>query len=222
MRHGLVLHPEDQALSQLDVLLLSQLPGRLQLPTTLGQQRLRTSTMKVHQPRRGPEALPRRRRRRHRRSLLEIRPVAIRPISRRHRRETLGRRRSRQKERTGSLTSFAATCWNEQIVESWLAAFTDQLQPHEVAEPLREAASTGSLGEWTQFLTAAVVASCAQLKWPDATGRRPYHRQAQRSYTNCSPHPSQHFARCDSHLGLGPPATVRPAAGATGFSANTT
>ena len=55
-----------------------------------------------------------------------------------------------------------------QSLEQWLGAFTEKLQPREVAEPLREAASTGSLGEWTRLLTAAVVASCAQLKWPAA------------------------------------------------------
>ncbi len=66
------------------------------------------------------------------------------------------------------MTSFAASSWNEQIVESWLAAFTDQLKPHAVAEPLREAASSGSLGEWTRLLTAAVVASCEQLNWSAA------------------------------------------------------
>ena len=53
-------------------------------------------------------------------------------------------------------------------VAAWLSAFMDALQPREVAEPLREAASTGSLGEWTRLLTEAVVASCGRLGWPAA------------------------------------------------------
>lgn len=54
------------------------------------------------------------------------------------------------------------------ILSDWVPSFFNALEPREVAEPLREAASTGGLGEWTRLLTAAVVASCAQLKWPAA------------------------------------------------------
>jgi len=66
------------------------------------------------------------------------------------------------------VTARSAIPRSEQIVESWLAAFIGQLQPHDVAEPLREAALAGNLGEWTGLLTAAVVASCEQLGWPAA------------------------------------------------------
>lgn len=57
---------------------------------------------------------------------------------------------------------------SEEIVESWLAAFTDQLQAREVAEPLKAASLDARLGEWTRLLTGVVVASCEQLGWPAA------------------------------------------------------
>lgn len=60
---------------------------------------------------------------------------------------------------------------NKDITAAWTAAFSDVLQPQEVAEPLRKAATTGNLGEWTRLLTDAVVASCKQLGWPAAAKR---------------------------------------------------
>jgi len=54
------------------------------------------------------------------------------------------------------------------MVGAWLTAFADRLGPREIAEPLREAASTANLQEWTRLLTAAVVGSCEALGWPAA------------------------------------------------------
>lgn len=42
------------------------------------------------------------------------------------------------------------------------------LQPREVAEPLRAAATAGNLSDWTRLLTAAVVQSCKEIGWPAA------------------------------------------------------
>jgi len=56
----------------------------------------------------------------------------------------------------------------KDLTAVWIAAFSEALQPWDVAEPLREAATTGNLGEWTRLLTDAVVASCDQLGWPAA------------------------------------------------------
>lgn len=54
------------------------------------------------------------------------------------------------------------------LVSSWLSAFTEAIQQHEVAEPLKEASLAGNLGEWTRLLTDVVVVSCERLGWPAA------------------------------------------------------
>jgi len=46
------------------------------------------------------------------------------------------------------------------LTETWYAAFMDTLQRHEASSPLKEAASAGRLGDWTQALTAIVVDVC--------------------------------------------------------------
>ena len=86
------------------------------------------------------------------------------------------------------MTAGGAIPRSEQIVEGWLAAFTDRLQPREVAEPLREAATAGNLGEWTRLLTDAVVASCKQLGWPAA---------AKGHKLNLLPQPGQEYLGID-------------------------
>ncbi|MGC8960507.1 MAG: hypothetical protein ACP5OO_12135 [Chloroflexia bacterium] len=47
----------------------------------------------------------------------------------------------------------------------WYQAFRRQVRPARRADPLREAALAGRLGEWTAHLTGAVVAACEELGW---------------------------------------------------------
>jgi hypothetical protein len=49
--------------------------------------------------------------------------------------------------------------------ESWLRAFFDLLERDTTGPRLQAAAASGSLGEWTRELTAAVVATCDQVGW---------------------------------------------------------
>lgn len=49
--------------------------------------------------------------------------------------------------------------------EDWLAAFFRIVQSPEFAEPLREAAASGRLKVWTEYLTRLVVQSCAPFGW---------------------------------------------------------
>lgn len=53
-------------------------------------------------------------------------------------------------------------------VAQWLSAFTGILNSPEIAMPVRDAAASGSLRDWTRLLTAAVVESCTSLGWPTA------------------------------------------------------
>lgn len=68
----------------------------------------------------------------------------------------------------GSSWLIRAAGGDADVAAAWIAVFSEVLRPPNLAEPLRKAASTGSLGEWTRLLTAAVVASCKQLGWPAA------------------------------------------------------
>ncbi len=49
--------------------------------------------------------------------------------------------------------------------EDWLATFFRIVQSPEFAEPLREAATSGRLKVWTEYLTRLVVQSCAAFGW---------------------------------------------------------
>lgn len=54
------------------------------------------------------------------------------------------------------------------LAEIWHSAFMKALQRHEASRPLKEAATTGRLGDWTQALTDVVVDTCEQLGWQTA------------------------------------------------------
>jgi hypothetical protein len=47
----------------------------------------------------------------------------------------------------------------------WQDAFIAALLPHEVADPLKQAAIGGRLADWTRHLTAVVVKSCESIRW---------------------------------------------------------
>jgi hypothetical protein len=51
------------------------------------------------------------------------------------------------------------------LFQQWQAAFLQQVQDPATAAPLKEAAVTGRLADWTAYLTAAVVRSCEALGW---------------------------------------------------------
>ena len=53
----------------------------------------------------------------------------------------------------------------DTFLKEWQNAFFQGLQSHEAAQPLREAALAGRLGDWTTCLTRAVVQSCKELGW---------------------------------------------------------
>jgi hypothetical protein len=54
--------------------------------------------------------------------------------------------------------------------ETWQESFLALVQKPDTADPLKEAAVAGRLGDWTACSTAAVVGSCAALGWR-ATGK---------------------------------------------------
>lgn len=56
---------------------------------------------------------------------------------------------------------------------AWRDALLAGVQDCSVAEPLREAALSERLAEWTALLTGAVVGSCDQLGWPVAAKGHP-------------------------------------------------
>lgn len=56
----------------------------------------------------------------------------------------------------------------ETLRTRWRNAFFARMQAHEIAQPLREAALAGRLGDWTGSLTSAVVQSCSDLGWTAA------------------------------------------------------
>ena len=49
--------------------------------------------------------------------------------------------------------------------QEWYQAFRKTVRQYEWGEPLREAATAGKLGDWTRYLTGAVVATCASFDW---------------------------------------------------------
>ena len=49
--------------------------------------------------------------------------------------------------------------------EPWMNAFFAALRPAEIAEPLKQAALSGQLAEWTKQLTAVVVRACEATGW---------------------------------------------------------
>lgn len=51
----------------------------------------------------------------------------------------------------------------DSLGRMWHQAFFNVVEPAEIADPLRAAAIAGRLGEWTQYLTGAVVASCQAM-----------------------------------------------------------
>jgi len=59
---------------------------------------------------------------------------------------------------------------NCSLFQQWQAAFLQHVQDPSTATPLKEAAITGQLADWTACLTAAVVRSCEALRWR-ATGK---------------------------------------------------
>jgi hypothetical protein len=48
---------------------------------------------------------------------------------------------------------------------TWYGAFRKAVVRHEFADPLREAALSGRLGDWTRLLTNVVVEACRSLNW---------------------------------------------------------
>jgi hypothetical protein len=54
------------------------------------------------------------------------------------------------------------------IGTEWTWSFAAALQPHEISQPLRAAAVSGNLAEWTRQLTGVVVQSCEALGWAAA------------------------------------------------------
>ncbi len=52
-----------------------------------------------------------------------------------------------------------------ELSEKWRDTFFRVLQAHDAAQPLKEAAVAGRLGEWTRHLTRVVVDTCAGLGW---------------------------------------------------------
>ena len=60
----------------------------------------------------------------------------------------------------------------QELADDWSRAFLAALQPRELAENLRTAATAGNLADWTRLLTGAVVKSCDALGWPAAAKGR--------------------------------------------------
>lgn len=54
------------------------------------------------------------------------------------------------------------------IARRWQEAFLQALRPLENSRPLKEAAASGNLGDWTCALTGLVVKSCESLGWQAA------------------------------------------------------
>jgi hypothetical protein len=54
---------------------------------------------------------------------------------------------------------------NGSLFQQWQEAFLQHVQDPSTATPLKEAAITGQLSDWTACLTAAVVRSCEALGW---------------------------------------------------------
>jgi hypothetical protein len=54
---------------------------------------------------------------------------------------------------------------NESLFQQWQAAFLRHVQDPFTATPLKEAAISGQLADWTTCLTTAVVRSCETLGW---------------------------------------------------------
>jgi hypothetical protein len=58
----------------------------------------------------------------------------------------------------------------KDVAAHWYQAFRREVRSARWADPLREAALAGRLGEWTRHLTGAVVAACEAMGWR-AVGR---------------------------------------------------
>jgi hypothetical protein len=54
---------------------------------------------------------------------------------------------------------------NGSLFQQWQPAFLQHVQDSSTAAPLKEAALTGQLADWTACLTTAVVRSCEFLGW---------------------------------------------------------
>lgn len=54
------------------------------------------------------------------------------------------------------------------LAQSWFGAFMETLKTHEGSTPLREAAESGELKNWTVALTAIVVGTFAKMGWHGA------------------------------------------------------
>jgi hypothetical protein len=54
---------------------------------------------------------------------------------------------------------------NESLFQQWQTAFLQHVQDPSTATPLKEAAVSGQLADWTTCLTTALVRSCEALGW---------------------------------------------------------
>lgn len=54
------------------------------------------------------------------------------------------------------------------IAQQWFLAFMETVQQHEASVKLRDAAVKGQLREWTEALTAVVIATCEAKGWRGA------------------------------------------------------
>lgn len=52
-----------------------------------------------------------------------------------------------------------------QLGTAWCEALLDALRPPERRDPLREAAATDDLAEWTRLMTVAVAEACRAMSW---------------------------------------------------------
>jgi hypothetical protein len=59
------------------------------------------------------------------------------------------------------------------LANAWYFNFLQTLQQHEASKPLKDAATAGRLGDWTQALTGTVVDVCQQMGWQTAAKWHP-------------------------------------------------
>src|SRR5205823_14997098 len=75
--------------------------------------------------------------------------------------EALGRGSARAQEGPGILTI-------DSLAQRWFGAFMETVRMHEAATPLREAAESGELRQWTEVLTGIVVGTFPKMGWRGA------------------------------------------------------
>jgi len=54
---------------------------------------------------------------------------------------------------------------SEPLPQRWHSTFLQAVERHRHADPLKEAALAGRLGDWTSALTTVVVSACGQMGW---------------------------------------------------------